>query len=141
MPVSRFIVEKLKKGNKGDTTGCGDNFVGGVLASIVEQLQRGVAHPDLIEAGSWGIVSGGFSCIYIGGTYFEKELGEKRKLINSLYNQYQTQYGVEPESRSIVIFGAGKISRSFNGQLFSRYGYEVVFLDVYPQLVQALQHK
>jgi mannitol-1-phosphate 5-dehydrogenase len=32
--------------------------------------------------------------------------------------------------KSIVIFGAGKIGRSFIGQLFNRAGYQVVFVDV-----------
>lgn len=32
--------------------------------------------------------------------------------------------------KSILIFGAGKIGRSFIGQLFGNAGYEVVFADV-----------
>ena len=32
--------------------------------------------------------------------------------------------------RKIVIFGAGKIGRSFIGQLFGCGGYKVVFIDV-----------
>jgi len=32
--------------------------------------------------------------------------------------------------KSIVIFGAGKIGRSFIGQLFNRAGYKIVFVDV-----------
>ncbi len=35
----------------------------------------------------------------------------------------------------IVIFGAGKIGRSFIGQLFSLGGYEVVFCDVFQPLI------
>ena len=38
----------------------------------------------------------------------------------------------------ILIFGAGKIGRSFIGQLFSRGGYEVVFVDVNKQINDAL---
>ena len=48
---------------------------------------------------------------------------------------------MESESRIIVIFGAGKIGRSFIGQLFSRSGYEVVFLDIDTQLVHDLNQK
>ena len=40
--------------------------------------------------------------------------------------------------RNIVIFGAGKIGRSFIGQLFGRAGYEVIFVDLDAQLVDAL---
>ena len=38
----------------------------------------------------------------------------------------------------IVIFGAGNIGRSFVGQLFSKGGYEVVFIDVDPGLIDHL---
>ncbi|MDP3443858.1 MAG: mannitol-1-phosphate 5-dehydrogenase, partial [Ignavibacteria bacterium] len=38
----------------------------------------------------------------------------------------------------IVIFGAGKIGRSFIGQLFGCGGYEVVFIDVYKQIIDEL---
>ena len=41
-------------------------------------------------------------------------------------------------SKKIVIFGAGKIGRSFIGQLFSRSGYEVVFIDKDCPLIDAL---
>jgi len=41
----------------------------------------------------------------------------------------------------IIIFGAGKIGRSFIGQVFSRSGYEVVFVDINRQLIELLnQH-
>lgn len=38
----------------------------------------------------------------------------------------------------IVIFGAGKIGRSFIGQLFGCSGYEVVFIDVDPVIIAGL---
>ena len=38
----------------------------------------------------------------------------------------------------LVLFGAGKIGRSFIGQLFSRSGYEVVFIDINQQLIDNL---
>ena len=37
-----------------------------------------------------------------------------------------------------VQIGAGNIGRSFIGQLFSRAGYEVVFIDVDDAVVEAL---
>jgi len=40
--------------------------------------------------------------------------------------------------KKLVQFGAGNIGRSFIGQLFSRAGYEVVFIDVDQKIVQAL---
>jgi len=42
------------------------------------------------------------------------------------------------ESRKIVIFGAGKIGRSFIGQLFGCSGYKVVFIDTDPVIVAGL---
>ena len=45
------------------------------------------------------------------------------------------------ERKSILIFGAGKIGRSFIGQLFGLSGYEVVFSDIDLQLVEALNRE
>jgi len=42
------------------------------------------------------------------------------------------------DNRKIIIFGAGRIGRSFIGQLFSRSGYDIVFIDINPQLIDAL---
>ena len=91
MPVSQRVVEENKSYQGGDTTGCGDNFVGGVIASIVEQRYNGTLHPDLREACSWGIVSGGFTCFYMGGTWFEEEPGEKLERIKPYYESYREQ--------------------------------------------------
>lgn len=44
-------------------------------------------------------------------------------------------------NKKLVLFGAGKIGRSFIGQLFSRGGYEVVFIDVNQQLVEELNRR
>ncbi len=42
---------------------------------------------------------------------------------------------------TLVLFGAGKIGRSFIGQLFSRSGYEVVFIDVYRSVIEELNRR
>ena len=39
------------------------------------------------------------------------------------------------------MFGAGKIGRSFIGQLFSRSGYEVVFVDILEPVIEALNKR
>ncbi len=91
MPISKAVSEELKKGHMGDTTGCGDNFVGGVIASLVSQLQEKPDKLDLTEACMWGVVSGGYTCFYMGGTYFETNQGEKRELIRPYYEQYKKQ--------------------------------------------------
>jgi mannitol-1-phosphate 5-dehydrogenase len=43
--------------------------------------------------------------------------------------------------KKMVQFGAGNIGRSFIGQLFSRSGYEVVFIDINKELVNELNKK
>ena len=43
--------------------------------------------------------------------------------------------------QKIVIFGAGKIGRSFIGQLFSHAGYEVVFVDINKKLTDELSRQ
>ena len=91
MPVSAKVINERKSSQTGDTTGCGDNFVGGVIASVVSQLQNGTSHPDIIEACSLGVVSGGFACFYLGGTYFEETAGEKRTKMEPYYEAYRKQ--------------------------------------------------
>jgi sugar/nucleoside kinase (ribokinase family) len=90
MPVSEAVVRESKNAG-GDTTGCGDNFAGGVIASIVTQIRNGAIHPDIKEACCRGIVSGGFACFYLGGTYFEEKSGEKRSKMEPYYDAYKRQ--------------------------------------------------
>lgn len=45
------------------------------------------------------------------------------------------------ESKSLLLFGAGNVGRSFVGQLFSRGGYEVVFVDIDPVIVDELNRR
>ena len=89
LPVSSEVRNRLKNNSKGDTTGCGDNFAGGVIASLAEQSSK--SKPDLIEACSWGVVSGGFSCFYMGGAYSEKIHGQKLSMLKPLYESYREQ--------------------------------------------------
>jgi len=42
------------------------------------------------------------------------------------------------KNKKLVLFGAGKIGRSFIGQLFSKSGYEVVFIDIDEKVINAL---
>jgi len=45
------------------------------------------------------------------------------------------------DTNKLVLFGAGKIGRSFIGQLFSNGGYEVVFIDVYKPVIDELNRR
>ena len=53
----------------------------------------------------------------------------------------RTENKSKVESNKIVIFGAGKIGRSFIGQLFGCNGYNVVFVDVDPDIIARLNHQ
>lgn len=86
--ISNMIREKLYNG---DTTGCGDDFVGGVISSIIFQLQDNRKVLDLTEACTLGIISGGYASLYIGGTYFEKHPGEKYQLMMPFMEEYKKQ--------------------------------------------------
>ena len=93
-PVSLKILTELQSDPhlKGDTTGCGDNFAGGVIANTAEQLKsKDRGKLDLIEALSWGVASGGFACYYLGGTFYEKKQGEKLEIIKSYQIDYLKQ--------------------------------------------------
>lgn len=93
-PVSTKVNEEFSRnhGLKGDTTGCGDNFAGGVIASLAMQLMKMEAGKiDLKEAVAWGVASGGFSCFYVGGTFIEKQKGEKREIVEQFKNEYTQQ--------------------------------------------------
>jgi mannitol-1-phosphate 5-dehydrogenase len=43
--------------------------------------------------------------------------------------------------KKLVLFGAGKIGRSFIGQLFSASGYEIVFVDVFEPVIHELNRR
>lgn len=92
LPVSKSVSHKIiKKLCDGDTTGCGDNFVGGVVGSLIFQLLAGREKVDMEEATALGIVSGGYACLYMGGTFFEKYPGEKYERMMPILDDYKKQ--------------------------------------------------
>ena len=46
LPVSAAVGKALKEGRKGDSTGCGDNFAGGVIGSLARQIYNGQQTTD-----------------------------------------------------------------------------------------------
>ncbi len=95
-PVSKMVTGELKAnpGLRGDTTGCGDNFVGGIISSLAVQLKNSAKGTfNLAEAISLGISSGGFCCFTIGGTYLEPFPGEKKQRIETIRKDYINQIG------------------------------------------------
>lgn len=100
LPVSAAVMHELAAEStcKGDTTGCGDNFAGGLIASLAEQIYGGTRRGrfDLIDACALAIASGGFACFYVGGTYLESFRGEKRERVERYYRLYREQLECMP---------------------------------------------
>ncbi len=94
LPVCQAVDHDLDAGGRqaGDTTGCGDNFLGGVLTSVAIQMLAGQRRDlNLTDACAWGAASGGFACFYPGGTFIEPEPGLKRRRVQSYYEAYCAQ--------------------------------------------------
>lgn len=74
----------------GDTTGCGDNFTGGVVAELANQLDgaRSRAPLDIAAAVRLGIASGAFCLTHLGGFYRESREGEKHSLVEEVLERY-----------------------------------------------------
>ncbi|MDR1129132.1 MAG: carbohydrate kinase family protein, partial [Treponema sp.] len=58
-------------------------------AEQLSAAKRGAA--DLRECAATGIVSGGFACFTVGGTYYESREGEKRALLEPYLAAYREQ--------------------------------------------------
>jgi sugar/nucleoside kinase (ribokinase family) len=96
LPVSSKVKNDMRcrPELRGDTTGCGDNFAGGVIASVAMQMKSlKPGQLDLTEAVSLGVASGGFCCYMLGGTYKEKFPGEKRDRVMELHREYLKEIG------------------------------------------------
>ena len=97
LPVSEKVKSELKQkpDSQGDTTGCGDNFAGGVIASVAKQLIADSGKMiSITEAIALGVASGGFACFSHGGTFYEQYNGQKAKEIEPYYQEYLTQISI-----------------------------------------------
>lgn len=102
IPVAAAIDEEIAAHPEllGDTTGCGDNFAGGLLFSLMDQLRTaGRGRLDLMEACSWAVASGGFARFSVGGTYYETAPGEKRRRLEPYVGRYREQAGIAKPQR------------------------------------------
>ena len=96
-PVSAYIDELMAKDPslRKDTTGCGDNFIGGILIALAGQLKSGKTKDlDILDLSAWGASSGGFTCTYHGGMYEESLQGEKASCIAPAVKAYKETVGV-----------------------------------------------
>jgi sugar/nucleoside kinase (ribokinase family) len=92
MPIPAAIVEDEATGAlpTGDTVGCGDNFVGGVVASLaLQRAPRG--RVDLLDAVRLGNLSGALASTHAGGVFPERTPGEKRALVERYRAAYDAQ--------------------------------------------------
>jgi sugar/nucleoside kinase (ribokinase family) len=97
-PVSRMVTEEVRK--KGDTTGCGDNFAGGIIESVAIQRKSDMSKPiDLVQAVAQGVAAGGFACSYLGGTFKETFMYEKRDRIRDIREDYLKQINIHGKDR------------------------------------------
>ncbi len=99
MPVSAAIVKELAAfpERKGDTTGCGDNFAGGVIVGLARQMEAGVVHLDLREAIAIGAVCGGLTCFQMGGVLYENHPGQKQTLMEPYLAAYRQALATLPD--------------------------------------------
>jgi len=92
MPVSAYFDELLRDDPslRRDTTGCGDNFLGGILVALVKAKGREATMLDLC---AWGAASGGLALTYSGGTYHESAPSEKAALLAPAITAYYERGG------------------------------------------------
>jgi len=92
LPVPVAILRDKERGTlpTGDSVGCGDNFAGGVVASIALQLRAGRSL-SLPEAVLLGNLAGGIASTHSGGVLLERRPGEKRSLVERYRRPYREQ--------------------------------------------------
>jgi sugar/nucleoside kinase (ribokinase family) len=96
-PVSRWIDVYMRENphSRCDTTGCGDNFLGGITAAVAMQLEDGrcMGKLDMNDCIAWACAAGGFACLHYGGVYHEARSGEKRERLLPIVEDYERQAG------------------------------------------------
>ena len=100
----RFASHPLAGGSAGDTTGCGDNFVGGMVADIAMQIAEmaiagetaaivGASAIDVDRAVIRGIASGAFCLTHLGGMFREATIGDKAARVDAIVGEYNRLFG------------------------------------------------
>ncbi len=92
LPVSALADQDMAEHpeRRGDTTGCGDNFAGGIVASFVRQKleQKADGTLSVMDAAAWAAASGGAACFCKGGTFLESYPGEKYAILKRYADAY-----------------------------------------------------
>jgi sugar/nucleoside kinase (ribokinase family) len=95
-PVCNYIDDMIHKDPAllRDTTGCGDNFLGGVIISIARQrIGSSKKNLDLQDLVIWGEASGGLALLFHGGMFHEINKGQKEQLLQPIVQAYRKQLG------------------------------------------------
>ena len=96
LPVSKYMDDLMAQDPsiRKDTTGCGDNFVGGVLVALAKhRVKKEKSLINMRDICAYGASSGGLTCTYNGGTFYESEPGEKAALLEPVVNAYLETVG------------------------------------------------
>lgn len=94
LEIPELLLRDCERGvlPQGDSVGCGDNFLGGVVASVAQQREEG-GGIALRKAAVLGCLCGSIASTHSGGVFFEKSPGEKRSLMERYRVPYQAQVG------------------------------------------------
>lgn len=78
-PVSARVAAALAAPSAAgrDTTGAGDNFTGGLIASVARQARGQSGGWDWTQALAWAVCAGGLACLQVGGVAFEDRPGRR----------------------------------------------------------------
>ncbi|HTX72162.1 MAG TPA: carbohydrate kinase family protein [Rectinemataceae bacterium] len=100
LPVSsraldELAAQKARGVRGGDTTGCGDAFAGGIVASLAGQLLEGRDRLDLRESLGWGIAAGAATLFTLGGVHYESGAGERRRIVAGFHRDWLRQFGAD----------------------------------------------
>ncbi len=94
MPTCRYADEVVAGlSTPRDTTGCGDNFVGGLIDSIAHQMAEAEEREDftslsLEEAVISGVAAGSVALTCLGGVFYEEWPGEKFEAMQPYIEAY-----------------------------------------------------
>ncbi len=98
MPTCRYADNILKSITAPrDTTGCGDNFVGGLIDSLAHQMaerqenQENKNKLNLEEAVISATAASSLALTCLGGVYYENEPGEKLAIMQPYFEAYRKQ--------------------------------------------------
>ncbi len=96
LPVSTYMDDLMAQdpSMRKDTTGCGDNFVGGVLVALARHLlKKEKSLVNMRDICAYAASSGGLTCTYHGGTFYEEKPGEKAALLQPVVSAYLETVG------------------------------------------------